>query len=503
MALPKPKGWPKPADLPCVQGGTVLNKKGYGIAKSGNEDLVVRLKACLTVAPKVNPGAMGSDTAKPFPVYRENSTRLYLPRALGLEWFGKPSHTALSVATKCTRLVFNGSLRAEQHAPVDAFVEASQDPTKLGGIISVGCGFGKTVLGLYLAAQFQVKTIVICHKEFLINQWKERIAQYLPLARVGLIKAKTIDVEDRDIVLASLQSIAMKEYDASVFEGFGFVIADEAHHLSAEVFSQALPKVTSQYMLGLSATLDRKDGLRKVFEWFLGRPVYQLKKRSDAEMVVDVISYYDPHPDYGRERVFWNGKKNVPQMINAICGYMPRNEMMLDTLENLLKREPGRRVLVLSDRRNHLVALNKMIQKRNLGTTGFYVGGMKEQQLKDSESKDIILATLSMVSEGFDVPVLNTLLLASPVSSIEQPSGRIQRQKACDRSHIPYMIDVWDNFSIFHGQGKRRQEFYRKMGYDIRGCGGARDEDEEDVGKKCDFIEDEDDHSLLFTSPIA
>ena len=495
---PKPKGWLRPNELlhPC--GGTILCKKGYGIKKEGNEDLVEYLKNYLTVKPKVNPGAPGTGEVVAFPVFKENSSRLYMPRAFGLEWFGAASLDRLHEGEECPNLSFNGSLRPEQQAPVDAFIEATRDPTRLGGIISVGCGFGKTVLGLYIAALIKKKTLVICHKEFLINQWKERINQYLPNARIGLIKAQKTDVQQKDIVLASLQSLAMKEYDPSVFEGFGFVIADEAHHLSAEVFSQALPKVTSRYMLGLSATLDRKDGLRRVFEWFLGRPVFQLKKRADAQMVVEMIQYYDPNPDYGRERVFWNGKKNVPQMINAICAYEPRNILLLRALRDLLQREPGRRVLILSDRRNHLVVLNKMIQDMNLGTTGFYVGGMKEDKLKESESKDIILATLSMVSEGFDVPALNTLVLASPVSAIEQPSGRIQRQKASERTHVPYTIDIWDEFSIFNGQGKRRLEFYKKQGYEVQGLRGTATNEEgmgEERNAKYEFIADDEDYS--------
>jgi superfamily II DNA or RNA helicase len=494
-ATPKPKGWIKPPTLEGPEGDTLLCKKGYGVLKEGNEALVEYLKDYCTVKPRVNPGAPGGDTAVAFPVWRENSARLYLPRAFGLEWFGEASKDRLSEGEARPNLRFHGGLRPEQHAPVDAFLEAARDPTRRGGIISVGCGFGKTVLGLYLAAQLGRKTMVICHKDFLINQWRERIAQYIPEASVGILKAKRVDVEDKDIVLASLQSLAMKEYDPVVFEGFGFVIADEAHHLSAEVFSQALPKVTSRYMLGLSATLDRKDGLRKVFEWFLGRPVFQLKKRADAEMVVEMIRYYDPHPDYGRERVFWNGKKNVPQMINAICSYTPRNEMLLDALARLLAKEPGRRVLILSDRRNHLVTLDKMIRGRGMGTTGFYVGGMKEEQLKESEGKDIILATLSMVSEGFDVPVLNTLVLASPVASIEQPSGRIQRQRAAERTHMPYTIDIWDTFSIFQGQGRRRLEFYRKQGYEVIGDAGEPAEEEEAATRTYQFIADEDDAS--------
>lgn len=102
------------------------------------------------------------------------------------------------------------------------------------------------------------------------------------------------------------------------------------------------------------------------------------------------------------------------------------------------------------------------------GTIGYYVGGMTEKSLKESESCDVILATYSMAAEGMDIPVLDTLLLASPISAIEQPIGRIQRQKPEQRKHIPYVIDFVDEFSLFAGQGRRRIAFYKKQGYDVK-----------------------------------
>ena len=137
-----------------------------------------------------------------------------------------------------------------------------------------------------------LKALVIVHKDFLLTQWRERIEQFLPDARVGLIKATKFDIKHKDIVLASLQSLSMKSFDEDAFEEFGLVAADECHHLSAEVFSRALPKVTVPYMLGLSATLNRKDGLRKVFEWYLGGVVYSnsLRVAGDA-MDTAIITY--------------------------------------------------------------------------------------------------------------------------------------------------------------------------------------------------------------------
>lgn len=336
--------------------------------------------------------------------------------------------------------------------------------------------------------------MIVCHKEFLMNQWKERISQFLPSAKVGTIKQSKVDVDGKDIVIASLQSIAMRDYDPNIFQSFGMVVYDECHHLGAEVFSRAMAKVTTPVTLGLSATLNRKDGLRKVFEWYIGKPVYKNAKREDKQLIVHSHPYFDPDPAYSKEHHMYNNKLNVATMITAVCSFPPRNIYMLDLLENILKEEPGRKTLILSDRRAHLTELERLIKLRKLGTVGYYVGGMKEAQLKESESKDIILATYNMSSEGMDIPALNTLILASPVSAIEQPIGRVQRQKPHERQYTPLVIDIWDQFSLFHRQGTKRLGFYKKQGYSIVHTKESHEEeiDDKKTSKKYDFIEDND-----------
>ena len=446
---------------------TYLSQRGYAIDKQGNDALVEDLKKKLTVKARTNPSAPGADLIQPFPVYRESSKKLYMPRVFGFETFGKPQVDVLDGGEKCPRLNFHGALRPEQLAPVATFMEAAANPCQMGGLLVLPCAFGKTSLSLYIAAKLGVKTLVVCHKEFLINQWRERITQFIPTAHVGVIKQKKVVVEDCDIVVASLQSIAMREYSADTFSPFGLVIYDECHHLGAEVFSRAMCKLNARVTLGLSATPDRKDGLRKVFEWYLGKPVYQIKKRGESQMLVRMVPYYDRDPEYSKERIMWNGKRNVAQTLSAVCSWSPRTNVIMDELQAALMKEPARRVLILSDRRGHLKEIENRIIERKLGTVGYYVGGMKEHELKASESKDIILATLAMSSEGMDIPALDTLVLASPVSAIEQPIGRIQRQKPSERKHIPLTIDIWDEFSLYVNQGKRRLQFYKKNGYTV------------------------------------
>lgn len=464
---------------------TWLSTRGYAIEKDGNDpNTLDKIRKKLTVKPRFA-SPMGGDEIKPYPVYTEDKEWIYVPRHFGLSTFGAPMKDSIPDGEAAPRLVFAGSPRPEQREPIQRFVESGS------GLLVLPCGFGKTVCALNIATVFKKKTLIICHKGFLMDQWKERIAQYVPTAKVGTIKQNVVDIDDKDIVIASLQSLAMREYDRKIFKRFGFVCIDEVHHTSAEVFSRALAKIVSKRILGLSATPDRKDGLRKVFEWFIGPPVFEVRKRADNDLIVRMEQFYDPHPEYGRELHLYNGKKNVAQMINAICAFKPRNELIVDILAEVKASEPGRQVLILSERRNHLEILRGMIKARGLGTCGYYVGGMTQDQLKRSETKEFILATFHIAAEGFDVPSLNTLVLASPVSSIEQPVGRIQRQKPGERTHTPLVIDIWDNFSLFRGQGFRRMRFYRDAGYSITGIQSAYSDDDEDK-KKYTFVADDD-----------
>ena len=490
--------FPKPTTAKPTAADTFVSQKGYAVLKAGNEEWCQWIREHLTVTPKINSEASG-EAPRPFCLYKENSKKIYMPITFGFTTFGIPGTYDIPDGDVCERLAFNGALRPEQKDPVAAFLAAASDPKngQRGGIISLPCAAGKTALSLYIATVLKRKTIVVCHKEFLLNQWRERIAQFIPTARVGLIKAKHVDVVDRDIVLASLQSLAMKEYPPGTLDGFHLFIGDEAHHLGAEVFSRAMSRVVTPVMLGLSATLDRSDGLRCVFEWHLGKVVNAVKcKRTDTDMKIRIIPYYDPHPECSREVTMWNGKRNMPRMVTNITTFGPRTRMIIDALEELLRAEPTRRTLVISHRRSHLKLIEEELRERphlKHYTCGYYVGGMKEAELKRSESKDIMLGTFNMIAEGFDVPALNTLVLTTPIASVEQAIGRIQRQKPEDRAFTPYVIDVWDTFSMFKNQGYRRMKFYKQNGYTVIGTGHEHDEDKkEEPTQTYVFLEDSD-----------
>ena len=320
-----------------------------------------------------------------------------------------------------------------------------------------------TVCGLYLIAKLAKKTLIVVHKEFLINQWIERIKQFLPNARIGTIQGPKVDIHNKDIVLGMLQSISMKEYPWKTFDNFGFTIVDECHHISAEVFSRALPKINTKYSLGLSATPKRKDGLSKVFHWFLGPMIYQMIKREDSPVNVNIVMYTcDDAHSYNKMELTGYGRICMPRMINNITEFNRRLELIIEIIKRLCKK--NRKILILSDRRNHLTEIYNKVIEKELCSIGYYVGGMKQDELKESESKDILLGTYNMSSEGMDIPDLDAIIFASPKSDIIQSIGRILRKK---HDTPPICWDIVDDFSMFSKQYIKRRAYYRRMKYNI------------------------------------
>lgn len=359
-------------------------------------------------------------------------------------------------------------MRAEQLEPARAFLAAARDPLRGGGILSLPCGFGKTVLALHLMSELGVRTVVVAHKDFLLSQWRERIAQFLPDASVGLVKAGTLDVAGHDIVLASVQSLSMKDYPPDLFDGFGLLVVDECHRVGTEVFSRALMRLNCQHALGLSATVTRKDGMTKAFVHFLGDVLFKVKRAKEAVVVVQ-HRYWDACPSYSREETLGFGagaKPNISRMLNNITAHPPRTALAAALLDRVLRAEPARRALVLSDRKSQLTELRALLEAAG-HTAGFYWGGLKPPQLRAAEACRVMLATFAYASEGMDVPGLDTLLLASPKTDIEQSVGRILRLKEADRERVPLVLDVVDDFSLFERQGAKRAAFYRRHGYAI------------------------------------
>jgi superfamily II DNA or RNA helicase len=317
---------------------------------------------------------------------------------------------------------------------------------------------------LYIIAALGKKALIIVHKEFLMNQWIERINKYYPNAKIGKIQGQTIDIDGKDIVLCMLQSLSMKDYPASLFDSFGLTIIDEVHHISSEVFSCALFKLVTKYMLGLSATMNRSDGTTKVFKMFLGEVVYKKERDKDEKIIVRGITYEVNDDEYNELETDFRGKPASSKMLSKICTYNRRTEFILKVLNDMILENPKQQIMVIASYRNILNYIFDAINHKNMATVGYYVGGMKESALKLTESKQIVLATFSMAAEGLDIKSLSTLFMVTPMTKIEQAVGRILRQK---HDFNPVVVDIIDTHANFQNQWKKRKLFYKKQNYKI------------------------------------
>jgi len=438
---------------------TYLGQKGYTIPKS---EISVKLqnfiKDQLMVRPYV-PGAPIANT-NTFPAFRESDKKLYVPRYFGQEMFGIPKENKITEGDNMS-IHFHGKLRDVQEPVVEKFLNHVKDGG--GGLLELPCGFGKTSISLYIASQLKKKTLVIVHKEFLMNQWIERIQQFLPQAKIGRIQGPVIDIEGKDIVLAMLQSLSMKDYPASLFDCFGFTIIDEVHHISSEVFSCALFKLVTKYMLGLSATMNRKDGTTRVFKMFLGNVVYKKERSKDEEVIVRGITYETNDEDFNETKYDFRGNPAFSTMISKLCTFSHRSEFMLKVLVDMLHENPNQQIMILAHNKNLLTYLHDAIKHRNIASVGYYVGGMKETALKESETKKVIIATYSMAAEALDIKSLTTLIMATPKTDIEQAVGRILREKHSQ----PIVVDIIDKHDIFQKQWLKRKRFYKSQNYKI------------------------------------
>ena len=436
-----------------------LGEKGYTILK---DDLGVKdqqfIREQLSVRPFIPKSPIQPEA---FPVYRESQKKFYIPRYFGLETYGIHDNVRINDGDDIN-VEFKGDLRDYQNIIVDKYVNYVSDE-KGGGLLEVPCGRGKTVIALKIVAAMKKKTLIIVHKSFLLNQWIERINTFLPSARIGKIQGQIVDIKDKDIVIGMLQSLSMKEYPQNMFGEFGLTIVDECHHIGAEVFIRSLFKVVTKYTLGLSATMTRKDGLTKVFKMFLGNVVYSEKRDGDDKVIVKAIQYDNSDEDFSETVLDYRGNPQYSTMITKLCNFNMRSEFILKVLSDTLTENSSQQVIILAHNKALLVYFHKAIEHRNISSVGYYIGGMKEKDLKLSETKKVILATYAMAAEALDIKTLTTLIMATPKTDVTQSIGRILRSK----DHNPVVFDIIDKHDVFQNQWRKRRVFYKKENYKI------------------------------------
>lgn len=442
--------------------------RGYVIQKSSlSADQLAALKYDLSIAPKENHVMKMSKKSSEnlIIVYRENEQKIYIPRFYGIQHYGEPDTSDLCPGHDID-VSFTQTLRDYQEKIINVYM----DHVRLGvgggggGILEVPCGAGKTIMALNICSRLKKKTLILVHKEFLMNQWIDRIRDFLPSARVGKIQGKTFDIVDKDIVIGMIQTMYNRPYTLNAFSSFGLTISDEVHRVGSEEFSKTLLKVVTPYMLGISATVDRKDGLTELLYMFIGPKIYSETRKDDDGVQVRAIHFDHSAENYKEEQRDFRGNIKYSTMINQISDFEPRKMFITRVLQDLIKENSEKQIMVLSHKRDLLDYLETEINYTGFATVGQYVGGMKSAALQESEGKQIVLATYAMAAEALDIKSLNTLVMISPKTDIIQSVGRILRT----RNDGKIIVDIVDSHDVFQNQWKKRRAFYKKSIYGIK-----------------------------------
>ena len=323
-----------------------------------------------------------------------------------------------------------------------------------------------TVMAIKIISILAQKTLIIVHKEFLLNQWVERIQEFMPTAKIGRIQGPVFDSAGKDIVIGMLQTLYDRDFPDGAFDDFGLTIVDEVHRIGSCQFSKALLRIQTPYMLGVTATLERKDGLTKVIHHFIGPTVYSDPaglQSDDGSVLVRGIEFISDDPEFNHVVTDYRGNTQFSTMITKLCSHAPRIQFLVRTLAELVRETPDAQILVLGHNRCLLVSLHDALVAGKIATAGYYLGGMKQAALEASTGQQIILASYAMASEGFDHKNLSILVMITPKTDIVQSVGRIFRQKHAR----PLIVDIVDKHETFQNQWRKRRAYYKKCGFRI------------------------------------
>lgn len=493
--------------LDVIKNTSYLSKFGYVIKKESiSIDELKYLKSTLIAKPLVD-DKFGKAGDNDYPVYIETKTKIYIPKMFGITRYGLPKMSKEYIGKKwdsSTSIKFKGTLLEKQKEPVEILLTSLRDIG--GGILAIKTGGGKTVSALNVVCQLQYKTLIVVNKISLMKQWENEIKTFLPDVNIGFIQGqKNINIIDCHIVIAMLQSLAKIDYPQELFNDFSVVVYDECHNITSKVFSKVFFKLTSRYTIGLSATPQRSDGCEYVLGWHIGNIIYQSPIEARAGLPPIIKNLVISSCNY-KEITITNKYTEEEQiqftsMLSELINMPKRNKLIVEMIKHFINIE-NRKILLLTDRRNHVNQLKNMLDK-DLSVTftyGLFVGSMKIADLEKSKSCQLILATYKAFSEGVSEASLNTLMLVSPKKFIghlqktkkigakkdsgqlNQIVGRIFRKTHTELN--PMIIDFQDDFSIYRNQSKQRNIFYKqhfKNGIFVHQTINLDDHNEEDI----------------------
>jgi len=341
------------------------------------------------------------------------------------------------------------------------------------GVLVAPPGVGKTVAGIRLIAERARNTLVLVHRQPLLDQWAAQLAMFLEVepGSIGRIGGGRRRVTGR-IDVAMIQSLVRKDAVAGLVAGYGHVVVDECHHVSARSFERVLSEVRARYVTGLTATPKRRDGLHPIFEMQLApaRHVADRKAASAACSFRRRLIVRETDCELAGE-----SDQPIQRVYRALAGDERRNDLILDDVIGSL--EAGRRPIVLTERKDHLAFLADRLRSftKHLIVLKGGVGTKKRREalaalaaVPDNE-ECLILATGRYIGEGFDDARLDTLFLTMPISwrgTLVQYTGRLHR------SHPGKMeVRIYDyadrRIPVLNRMHERRLAGYRSIGYDL------------------------------------
>jgi len=405
-----------------------------------NKDLTIRL-----IPPK---GGFGGCITKYVSPFEMVGNVVYLPFSYAVKkhHLRRPKRESF----RQMELVFQGTLRPLQQQVKD---EALRCLNKSGSaLLSLYTGGGKTRTGLYIAHIIKLVTLIIVNKIVLLNQWEKSIKEVLPDAKVQKLKVGVVVNMEADFYIVN--AINLSKF-GRVFEHVGLIIVDETHLIMAEVLSQSLQYVQPRYLIGLSATPYRPDGLNVLLDLYYGSENYIERKLFKAHTAYIVKTGFKP-PMKKTEQ----GRINWGVILDAQSKSKERNELIVRLLCDV-----PRNFLVLVKRVEQGNYLVKRLEEEKQSVTSL----LGSNQVFDSNAR-ILVGTGQKIGTGFDHPSLDALLLAGDVMEYYiQVLGRVFRREDV----VPLVFDLVDDNPILMRHFKNRRVVYEEHGGKVKVYNGV------------------------------
>lgn len=367
---------------------------------------------------------------------------------------------------------FHGDLTAIQEQAITELLKYDS------GVFVAPPGIGKTVVGIRLIAERKTSTLILVHRQPLLDQWITQLALFLDIeekeiGRIGGGKHKP----NKKIDVAMFQSLIRKENVDELVAAYGHVIVDECHHLPAISFERVLKEVKARFITGLTATLQRRDGHHPIIEMQLGPIRFAVDARNQsaerpfAHVLIKRCTSFSLQGDSANPR--------IQELYSQLVLDDRRNEMICDDMLNAL--EEGRSPILLTERKDHLDYFAERLSKfaKNVVVLRGGKGVKARREMLDhlksipDEAERLILATGRYIGEGFDDSRLDTLFLALPVSwkgTLVQYAGRLHRLHP-GKEEVQIYDYVDESVPMLARMFERRSRGYRAMGYRIEESG--------------------------------